>query len=645
MKWRRCIPAIPGMAIALAAMLLGGAITGVLMSSTPAHLALQPLAGLSLPGVAAIGLTFVVLAGLVILREITDRKYKQDRDFLNAFFEHIPDNVYFKDRKSRFLRISRAMADYFGLADPAQALNKTDSDIFSSEHAGQALRDEERIISTGQAMTGTEEKETWPDGHETWVFSTKVPLKDRRGRIIGTMGISRDITDRKRAELRIRYMALHDTLTGLPNRALLEDLLSQSIALASRNGKRVAVFMLDLDRFKNVNDSFGHQVGDSLLEAVSTRLKSCLRESDIVARLGGDEFVIGFPAVEQGQDIGYVAQKVLNALSAPFRIEEHDLRISASIGISEYPAHGEKSKELLQAADVAMYEAKKRGRGRYCSFIPELTEATQHRQKLEFDLQHALARGEFVLYYQPLVSTASNNITGMEALLRWRRSEHELIFPNQFVPHLEELGLMIDVGRWVLRTACMQNAAWQKEGLLPVRMMVNLSAAQFYRGNIVDGVKNALADSGLDAKWLELELTELLMRDSSDTTIEIMRALKEIGVSLSLDNFGRGWSSLSYLRRFPIDRLKIDRTFLRDIASEPTAEAVVRSIINLGRDLGLACVAEGVETAEQLSYFKEQNCAEVQGFLYSPALPEADCRALLGAGKIQLTDPRQTPAI
>ncbi len=646
MKHRGHFPAIPGVVIALAAMLVGGMVTGVLMNFTPAHSAPLRILGFSFAGAAGIGLTLIFLAvvgGLVVLRALADRECGTERDFLNAFLEYIPDHVYFKDRNSRFLRINRALGNYFGLSDPGQAANKTDSDIFSSEHAGRALEDEQKIIETGETMTGIEEKETWPDGHETWVLTTKVPLKDRRARIVGTMGISRDITDRKHAELRIHYMALHDALTGLPNRMLLEDQLAQAIALAGRNLKRVAVFMLDLDRFKGVNDSFGHQVGDRLLEAVSVRLRNSLRESDIVARLGGDEFVIGLPMVEPHQDIEQVAKKVLRTLAEQFEIEGHDLQIGASIGICEYPAHGENPRELLQAADTAMYEAKKRGRGNYCSFTPELTDATRRWRKLEFDLQHALARDEFVLYYQPLVATDSGGITGVEALLRWRHPKQGIIYPNQFVPQLEELGLMVDVGNWVLKTACRQNAAWQKEGLSPVRMMVNLSSTQFYRGNIVSNVRRALTESGLDPKWLELELTEGLMLDDSETTVKIMRALKRIGVSLSLDDFGTGWSSLSYLRRFPINRIKIDRSFLRDIASEPTAEAVVRSIINLGRDLGLACVAEGVETPEQLNYFRQQNCEEVQGFLYSPAVPGADCRLLLRAGTLHVPESNRIP--
>jgi diguanylate cyclase (GGDEF)-like protein/PAS domain S-box-containing protein len=569
---------------------------------------------------------------LLFLRLLAALRYPSERALLEAFLEHIPDNVYFKDRDSRFVCISRAMADYLGLASPAQALGKADSDIFSSEHADQAFADEQQIIRTGESKTGIEEKETWPDGRESWALTTKVPLKDRHGKIIGTMGISHNITDRKESELRIRYMALHDALTGLPNRILLEDRLAQAITLARRNQKSVALLMLDLDRFKDINDSFGHYVGDRLLEEVSKRLHASLRDSDILARLGGDEFVIGVPMVADNREIETVAHKILSTLSAPFLIEGRELQIGASIGISVYPVDGENSEALLQFADAAMYAAKKR-RGIYCFFTPELTEATQRRQKLESDLYLACARGEFVVYYQPIVLTNSGRVAGVEALLRWRHPEEGLISPNEFIPQLEELGLILEVGEWVLRTACLQNVAWQKEGIPRVRVSVNVSAYQFHRGNIVRTVERVLRETGLEPEWLELELTESLTLDDSETAIEIMQDLKRIGISLSLDDFGTGWSSLSYLRKFPLDRIKIDRAFMRDIPSEPTAKAVVRSILTLGRSLGIACVAEGVETHQQLDYLKMQMCTEMQGFLCSPALPEAECGALLRSGK------------
>jgi len=552
---------------------------------------------------------------------------------LEAVLEHIPDNVFFKDRDSRFVRINRAMADYFGLIDPTQAVGKIDSDIFSSEHASRALADEQEIIRTGQAKIGIEEKETWPDGRESWVLTTKLPLKNRRGHVIGTMGIAHNITDRKQAELRLRYLALHDALTGLPNRILLEDRLGQAIALACRNQKSVAVLTLGLDRFKNINDSFGHYVGDRLLEAVSKRLQASLRASDVVARIGGDEFVIANSLVDSNQDIETVAQKVLLTLSEPFQIEGRTLKMSASIGIAMYPADAENPGFLLQFADAAMHEAKKDGPSAYCFFKPELTRATRRRQKLENDLYEASARGEFVLHYQPLVSTSSGCITGVEALLRWYHPEEGLISPNEFIPQLEELGLMVEVGDWVLRTACLQNVAWQKEGLPRIRVAVNVSAQQFYRGDIARSVEKTLNETGLSPECLELELTESLTLDDSELTGKIMQRLKQMGISLSLDDFGTGWSSLSYLRKFPLDRIKIDRSFIRDIASDPAAEAVVRSILNLGANLGLGCVAEGVETSQQFDYLQGQMCAEMQGFLYSPALPGKECGALLRSRK------------
>ena len=633
MKWQGHIPAVPNVVIAICATLAGILIALRFAPSTLAHENRSYASGASSLSVAAIGVLALIVVGLLFFKSLGDRRYQSERELLRAFLENIPDNVYFKNRDSRFVCIGRAMADYFGLAGPAQAVGKTDSDIFSSEHADQALADEQEIIRTGQAKIGMEEKETWPDGHETWALTTKVPLKDRHGKIIGTMGISHNITNRKQAELRIRYMALHDALTGLPNRILLEDRLAQAVALARRNQKSVAVLMLDLDRFKDVNDSFGHYVGDRLLEAVSKRLQACLRDSDIIARLGGDEFVIGVPMVADNRDIETIAQKVLSTLGEPFRIEGHEMQVSASIGISVYPADGENSEVLLQFADAAMYEAKKKRRGIYCFFTPKLTEATQRRRKLENDLYRACARGEFVVHYQPLVLTNSGRITGVEALLRWCHPEEGLISPNEFIPQLEELGLIVEVGEWVLRTACLQNVAWQKEGIPRVRVTVNVSAQQFYRGNIVRTVERVLRETGLEPEWLELELTESLTLDYSETTIKIMQDLKRIGVSLSLDDFGTGWSSLSYLRKFPLDRIKIDRSFMRDIPSEPAAEAVVRSILSLGRNLGFDCIAEGVETRQQLDYLQKQMCTEMQGFLYSPALPAAECGALLRSGR------------
>jgi len=575
--------------------------------------------------------------GVWLLNLTENKQHELDRDLLDTFLEHIPDNVFFKDRESRFLRISRSMARYIGLNDPALAIQKTDAEIFSSEHARQALADEELILNNGQPIADKEEKETWPDGHETWVLTTKVAMKDRAGKIIGTMGIAHNVTDRKEAELRVRHMALHDALTGLPNRLLLEDRLSQAIALAGRNQKQAGVLMFDLDKFKYVNDSFGHFIGDRLLESVSARLKDCIRKSDTIARLGGDEFVIALPAISSIEDAEMVAQKVLTAIAQPFEIGGHQLHVSASIGVCMYPRDGETPELLLQYADAAMYEAKKRGRNQYCWFTPVLTEATQRQQKLESDLVGAFHRDEFVLHYQPFVDSRSGRITGVEALLRWQHPELGLIPPNQFIPELEELGLIVDVGRWVLRTACRQAVGWQQLGIPPIRMAVNVSTKQFYQDNFVGLVESVLKESGLRPDLLELELTESRTLDDSELTIKTMHDLKRLGVTLALDDFGTGWSSLAYLRRFPVDRIKIDRCFVRDIGTQSTA-AVVNSILGLSKTLGMDCVAEGVETRNQSQFLTKQTCSEMQGFLFSPPVPPTKMLTLLRTAEFEAKD-------
>ncbi|MBB5060396.1 diguanylate cyclase (GGDEF)-like protein/PAS domain S-box-containing protein [Granulicella aggregans] len=591
--------------------------------------------------VSSVSLLLVIR--IIALRSKQDSKNQIDHDLLEAFLNHIPDNVFFKDRDSRFVRISRAMADYIGLPDPKLAEGKLDSDIFSPEHAGQALADEREIIRTGQPQIGVEEKETWPDGRESWVLTNKLPLTDHCGQIIGTMGIARNITDWKLAEQRLQHMALHDALTGLPNRVLLQDRLLQAIALARRSKNSVAVLMVDLDRFKNVNDFFGHNVGDRLLVGVAARLRATLRESDILARLGGDEFVIVVPLVLADGDVETVANKVIAALCEPFQLEGHTLQIGTSVGISLFPADGADATTLLQFSDAAMYEAKKKGGGTYCFFTSELANALRRRQTLEKNLHGACSRGEFAVHYQPLISTSSGQVTGVEALLRWNHPEEGLISPIEFIPRLEDLGLMVDVGDWVLKTACLQIMSWRKKGITIPRVAVNVSAQQFYRGDLARSVEQILCETGLRPDCLELELTESLTLDDSAITIEIMQSLKGIGVSLSLDDFGTGWSSLSYLRQFPIDRLKIDKSFLRDISSDPAAARIARSILDLGNNLGLSCIGEGVETWVQREYLYEQGCEEMQGFLFSRALPPDDCGELLRSWEPWKTEDPEIP--
>ena len=441
----------------------------------------------------------------------------------------------------------------------------------------------------------------------------------------------RDVRERKAAEARILYLAHHDSLTGLPNRTLLADRLAVAIGHARRDGSKIGVLMLDLDHFKTINDSLGHHIGDELLEAVASRLRACLRDSDTAARLGGDEFVIALSNLHSTADAEQVADKVLAAFAEPFVIEGHNLHVGTSIGISMFPGDGEDAAALLQAADIAMYSAKEGRRSKWQVYSKELSAAAQRWHTLSNDIHDARARGELVIHYQPQLAVDSGELMGVEALLRWQHPNEGLISPALFIPLLEERGLIGEVGQWVLESACRQCSAWHAEGRPAIRVAVNVSAQQFYQDDIVSTVRHALRSADLEPQWLELELTESLTLDESETTLRTMEELKAIGVTLSLDDFGTGWSSLSYLRRFPLDRIKIDRSFVRDLTTQSSSAAIVHSILELARSLGLECVAEGVETVEQLNHLQRELCSEFQGFLYSQAIPAEEISLLLRA--------------
>jgi diguanylate cyclase (GGDEF)-like protein len=455
------------------------------------------------------------------------------------------------------------------------------------------------------------------------------------GRVLAQFTL-RDIRARKEAEARVRYLALHDSLTGLPNRTMLMDRLSQAIAQARYGNDLIALLLLDLDHFKHINDSLGHFIGDELLEQVARRLRSVLNDGDVAARLGGDEFVVVAAGLRQSNEAERLAQRIVEVLHEPFVVQGRRLHAGASIGICFYPEDGDNPAALLQAADTAMYQAKKKGRGNYRLFSSDLSMTADRWHTLSNDIHGACERNELVLHYQPQISIDTGAVTGLETLLRWRHPVQGLIAPGLFIPLLEEHGQMVEVGRWVLMTACAQNAAWQAEGLPPVRVGVNLSAQQFYRGDIVSIVRDALEESGLAPEWLELELTESLTLDDTEETLRIMHDLKALGVTLSLDDFGTGWSALGYLNRFPLDRIKIDRSFVRDLINDSSTAAIVKSILDLARQLDLDCVAEGVETEAQLEHLRANRCPGMQGFYFSQGVETAEVRAILQAGATKL---------
>jgi diguanylate cyclase len=431
------------------------------------------------------------------------------------------------------------------------------------------------------------------------------------------------------ANKQLRHLATHDVLTGLPNRVLMEDRIGQCIALADRQSQTFAVIVLDLDRFKVVNDSFGHRVGDELLRDVAQRLKGVVREIDTVARLGGDEFVLIITQSPERDAAQAVASRIIEVMKVPARIAGVEIHSSPSIGIAFYPQDASSMETLLANADAAMYYAKQQGRNNFQCFLPRMNTATQEKVRLESDMYVALEQSQFELHYQPKVNTATGVMHGAEALLRWTHPVHGSIPPSTFIPIAEECGLIGALGAWVVREACRQARAWQLDGLPSLRVAVNLSASQFRQGDIVTIIRGALDAAGLEARFLEVELTESVVMSDPEESIAILEKLSTMGVLVSIDDFGTGYSSMSYLRRFPIDKIKIDRVFISEAMSKPDDASIVRAIVSLAHNLRLKVVAEGVESSEQLEFLKKLGCDQYQGFHYSPALPATQFAALV----------------
>jgi len=446
-------------------------------------------------------------------------------------------------------------------------------------------------------------------------------------------GLEAEIAERRIADQRVTHMVHHDVLTGLPNRTLLTDRVEQAIARALRSGNKLALLFLDLDRFKNVNDSLGHAIGDRLLQAVSQRLLTCLRQEDTAARLGGDEFIISLADVADGAEAARVAERILAELATPFSVSGHLLPAEASIGIALYPDDGDDAQTLLRSADTAMYHAKETGRANYQFFSTQMTERVSRRLSTETRLRRALEQGEFTLHYQPLVELASGRIDGAEALARWPHPDQgRMVSPAEFIPVAEDTGLIVPLGEWVLREACLQARAWQ--ALQPgTRVAVNLSPRQFRQKQLVGMVERALGDSGIAPSLLELELTEGMLMHHADETVQTLAQLHEMGVRLAIDDFGTGYSSLSYLKRFPIHTLKIDRSFVQDLSHDPDDAAIVTAIVAMARGLGLSVTAEGVETEAQAAFLRSLSCRMAQGFLFGRPMPADEFRQRLAAAQ------------
>ncbi|HEY6241742.1 MAG TPA: EAL domain-containing protein [Burkholderiales bacterium] len=466
-------------------------------------------------------------------------------------------------------------------------------------------------------------------GKKIWISISGEPVFDSSGVFKGYRGVGKDITERKHDEEHIQFLANHDALTSLPNRAMFSEVLSLAIENARRYHRNFAVLFIDLDRFKIINDTLGHEAGDKLLQEMGTRLAQTVRSSDVVARLGGDEFVVLVQEVGEARQVAAVARKVLSALVKPMFIQGQECLVTASIGICMYPAEARDEQSLMKNADIAMYRAKEDGKNNYKFYSEDINVHSFEKLALETSLRRGLERNEFFLHYQAKLDLHTKRITGVEALVRWQHPDIGMVPPMQFIPLAEETGLIVPIGKWVLNTACAQNIAWQREGLPPLSMAVNLSARQFADEDLVKDIAAALENSGMQPQLLELELTESMVIQNAERAGKVLAELKKMGVRLAIDDFGVGYSSLTHLKRFPIDTLKVDRSFIRDLPQDPEDRALTEAIIAMGKSLNLTVVAEGVETIEQQTFLHDHNCDEMQGFFFSKPIPSDQFAELL----------------
>jgi diguanylate cyclase (GGDEF)-like protein/PAS domain S-box-containing protein len=471
------------------------------------------------------------------------------------------------------------------------------------------------------------------DGHESPIEDSAAPIHDRNGGVAGLVVVFHDASEAQAMAQRMTHLSEHDILTSLPNRGLLDDRLEQGIALAQRYSRQLAVLFIDLDHFKHINDSLGQLIGNQLLRAVAQRITTCVRSSDTVSRQGGDEFIVLLSEISRAEDAALIADKIRLTVLEPYTIANHLLHLTASIGVSLYPEDGADPESLIQCADTAMYHAKERGRNRSQFFKDEMNVHAAERQIIRDDLRHALDRGEFSLEYQPKVNLVSGAITGVEALIRWRHPSRGVLPPLEFIQIAEDCGLIVQIGQWVLRAACLQAHTWLATGIRFGTMAVNISAAEFRNDRFYEDVCGILKYTRLEPRYLELELTETAVMRNFDATSEVLQSLSAMGIRIAVDDFGTGYSNLSYLKRFPINTLKLDKSFVHDIPANADIATIVRSVIHMGQSLHLQVVAEGVENADQLKFLQAYNCAEGQGYYFSKPLPPSECQALISVAE------------
>jgi len=586
----------------------------------------------------------IALEGFI--EDITERKLatqalqQAERSF-RSIFENSSDGIFQTTPDGRYLNANSALARIYGYDTPAELIAGIGS-IQSQVYVDPARRVEfMRQMHKHGIVSNFVSEVRRRDGDKIWISENARAVFDEAGTLLFYEGTVEDVTESKLNQEKLEYLANHDPVTTLPNRLLMNDRLRQMMRGAQRNQSVVAVVLVDLDHFKLINDTFGHNRGDQLLQTVARRMQACVRESDTVARLGGDEFVLLLSGEGRGEAMSQVTQRVLKAISKPWQVEARELSVSCSIGVSIFPRDGRDVQTLLKNADTAMYKAKEMGRNNFQFYSPEMNTVIAERLEMQTALRNAVENERFLLHYQPKVDLVSGRINGMEALLRIKDEKHGLMLPQNFVKVAEETGLIVTIGEWVMREACAFNKALQGRGLPAMSIAINLSARQLMRDDLVRTVEQVLRDTGLAAEFLELELTESMVMHGPENVIATLEQLEAIGVQLSIDDFGTGYSSLSYLKRFPVSSLKIDRSFVRDLGQDDNAAAIVKAVISLGHSLDMKVIAEGVETEKQMSFLLDNHCDGMQGFLYSRPLAGEDFITLLeresrGGEKISL---------
>ena len=584
------------------------------------------------PFYAEVSLNRVILGNdtylQAIVRDITERKLHDTQlSTLSSVMEQTADIIIVTDTAGKIEYVNPSFEKITGYSY-LEAIDNTPGLIASGKHKPEFYRHLWNTITAGDSYSNIFINRR-KDGSLFYEEQTITPIKDHAGKITHFVSTGKDISERIQVQERLQHMAHHDALTDLPNRNLFLDRLQQSLTRARWHDRLVAVMFLDLDRFKNINDTLGHTVGDQLLLQLSERLSNSVRDGDTIGRFGGDEFAILLDDINSDSHISLLAEKLLDTLKKPFKINKHELFVTASIGISIFPNDGEDSDTLLRNADVAMYRAKDLGKNNYQFYSDDLSARIFERMTLESHLRHALERNEFVLYYQPQIDTRTQKIMGVEALLRWKHPEFGLVTPNNIVPLMEETGLIEKVGHWALETACRQARKWHDAGWTYLHLSVNISSRQFNDPDFISLVHDIISTTGINPEYLELELTESMLIRNASATINALNTLSSLGVRFAIDDFGTGYSSLSYLRRFPIDTIKIDRSFIHDVTDNPDDAAIASAIIVMGQNLSLNVIAEGVENQQQLEFLSSRNCHYLQGNLFSRPLPAEEFSTLL----------------